>query len=222
VAQSARFAQEAALRFAHIPQVISPLQAPRFLPLSMPHANYGGVVFTSETGVAGAVQAAIAPQTAYCVGARTAKAARLAGFEAISADGDWRDLAQLIIAARPAAPLLFLCAKEAPRHLQNTLAKAGISLVRADIYTQDPQPLNADARALLMGDQPVLVALFSPRSAQLFAAAAFGLPAPLWIAALSDNVSAAFSLPYQRHITANRPNSAAMLDAIGQLIEKSS
>lgn len=222
MAQSLRFAADAALRFPNLPCVISPLLVARFLPTLAPSAPFGGVIFTSETGVEGALRAGIAPQLAYCVGAQTAKAAQSAGFDAIGAGGDWRDLAQLIIAARPQAALLFLSAQEAPNHLQNTLAKAGLSVTRIDVYAQDPVAFSAPARALLAQDQPVLVPLFSPRSAQVFCAAAQGLKAPLWLAALSDNVAAALTLPVQRSITAHRPNSAAMLDAIGALIEKPS
>jgi len=222
MAQSLRFAADAALRFPALPQVLSPLLAARFLPVPTPSAPYGGVIFTSETGVEGAVRAGIAPQLAYCVGAQTAKAAQSAGFDAISAGGDWRDLTQLIITAQPKAALLFLAAQEAPNHLQNALAKAGLSVERANVYAQDPVPFSASALALLAQDQPVLVPLFSPRSAQVFCAAAHGLKAPLWVAALSDNVAAALTLPVQRIITAHRPNSAAMLDAIGALIEKPS
>lgn len=221
MAQSLRFGAMIAQRFRDLPHIISPLLAPRFLGFVPKTAHYAAVIFTSETGVAGAVRAGFAAQTAYCVGGRTAVAARAAGYVARSAEGDWRDLAALICAERPAGPLLFLCAQEAPAHLENVLRQAGFDVQRANIYAQDPQPFTPEARALLAQDQPVLAVLFSPRSAQLFCTAARGCAAPLWVAAFSDNVAAEVTLPHAAIRVAHRPNSAAMLDAVAALLENS-
>ena len=216
--QSQRFAKVVTARLGALDIVISPLLAPRFLPATPPHGA-DAVIFTSETGVAGAVAAGVqARGTAFCVGTRTAQAAQAAGFAARDAGGDWRDLVALI--GREGAPLslVFLCAAEAATHLQIALADAGHGVQRIEVYAQDALPLSAEATALLAGAGPVLLPLFSPRSAQIFCDQA-NPTAPLYLVALSDAVAGAFTLPFARKVVAHRPNSAALLDAMTELLD---
>ncbi len=81
-AQNARFAAQVTARFGPgVRFVDSPLLAPRFLDPTLPAGPFDAVVFTSETGVAG-YRRLTAEQAlpAWCVGPRTAEAARAAGF----------------------------------------------------------------------------------------------------------------------------------------------
>ncbi len=220
--QSQRFAGELALRYGAVQVVISPLMAPRVLP--QPHSPAAAaVIFTSETGVAAAAESGLwqtgRPDIAYCVGTRTAGAAAAQGFSTRDAGGDWRDLAALIAADGAKSPLIFACARDAPHHLQTALKALGFTVLRCDVYAQDPQPLTAQARAVLAGANPVLLPLFSPRSAAQFCAVSLHPNAPLRVAALSENVAKAFSLPVQSLRVADRPNAAAMLDCIGGLLQ---
>ncbi len=218
-AQSQRFAGEVAARFGAMEVVISPLLVPRFLPATPP-SGMDGVIFTSETGVAAAVAAGVRAQgePAYCVGARTATAARLAGFDARDAQGDWQDVAALIMREGGQKSLAFLCAREAAHHLQTALTVAGHTIARIEVYTQDILPLNEQARALLAGARPVILPLFSPRSAQVFCAQAQPT-APIYLLGLSVAVTDAFTLPFARKAVAHRPNSAALLDAFAEVMD---
>lgn len=223
LAQSRRFAAELAERFGPLDCMIAPLIAPQFLP-APPAPPCTAVIFTSETGVQGAVMAGIwanetRPALAFCVGTRTASAAQAQGFRAMDAGGDWRDVVQLIAAHLPPTTLLFAAAAEAPSHLQNALHAIGYTLHRHDVYRQNPQPLTPQAQRLLRGTGPVLLPLFSPRSAQLFCDAAAQITAPLWLATLSPQISAAFTAPVARQVVAHRPNSAALLDAMQELLQ---
>ncbi len=98
------------------------------------------------------------------------------------------------------------------------LQAAGRQAAGAVVYDQRPCPLTDAARALLDAPAPVLVPLFSPRTAALFAETA-PHRAALWVAALSSAVADALGdLPVARRVTAARPDAAAMLAAIASLI----
>jgi uroporphyrinogen-III synthase len=219
LAQSQRFAGEVAARFGALQVVISPLLIPRFLPATPP-SGMDGVIFTSETGVAAALAAGVQArgEAAYCVGARTAAAARLAGFDARDAQGDWQDVAALITREGGQKSLAFLCARQAASQLQTVLTAAGHHIERIEVYTQDAQPLNPAAQALLAGSHPVILPLFSPRTAQVFCAQAQPA-APIYLLGLSNAVTDAYSLPFARKAVAHRPNSAALLDAFAQVLD---
>lgn len=196
--------------------VISPLLAPAFLRPVLP-VGAQAVIFTSETGVAAAVAGGWAlPRAAYCVGDRTARAAQAAGFASRSAGGDAGDLVALLVQDRPPGRLLHLRGAEARGDVAATLTAAGIPAAEAVVYDQQPQPLTDEAHALLMGDDPVIVPLFSPRSARLFVAGG-GWRAPLWIAALSPAVADEIGGRAARLAVARHPDADHLLDAIDSL-----
>jgi uroporphyrinogen-III synthase len=157
--------------------VVSPILAivPRPAPLDLDGLQ--GLVFTSANGVEQfAAQCAERGLTAWCVGEMTAAAARRAGFAARSADGAVGDLAALVAAGhRPGAGgFLHLRGTHAAGDLVAMLAARGVPARAAVIYEQAPQPLTGQARALLRAGGIDVVALFSPRTARLFAAAGRG------------------------------------------------
>ena len=218
--QSERFAREIAAQIGHVPVMISPLFQARFLQ-QPPRAAQGAVIFTSETGVAAAVAGGHvrADQIAYCVGSRTAQAAAQAGLNPLDAKGDWRDLALLIQSHCPRGPVTFFCAQDAPIHLEAALAGAGYVVARVEVYTQDILDLSAAARKVLRGDAPVILPLFSPKSAQVLAQHIPQKLAPLWLACISAACLSSFDAEYARSAIAHRPNAAALLDAIGNLLQ---
>ena len=75
------------------------------------------------------------------------------------------------------------------------------------------RPLTADARAVLAGDAPVLLPVFSPRTAALLASAG-PFAAPLHLVAMSGAVDAALGgLPCASRTVAARPDARAMAAA---------
>lgn len=218
LAQSRRFAQELA-GVTGLPVVISPLMAPVFLTPRLPAGPFRAVILTSETGAqaAGPLRAAL-PGRAYCVGARTAAAAQAAGFEAVLAGGDAAELIATLGGAEKTGPLLHLRGQDSRGAIAETLTKRRIVTHEAVIYDQREQKLSAEAQGLLAGDAPLIVPLFSPRSAGLFAAAARGA-ANLWLAALSPAVAAALGdLPRLGLEIAEKPEAGPMLLAVQRLI----
>lgn len=218
MAQSRRFAQELA-GVTDLPVVISPLMAPVFLAPPLPEAPFRAVILTSETGAqAAGTRRAVLPGLAYCVGARTAEAARAAGFEAIVAGGDAAELVATLSGGDETGPLLHLRGRDSRGEIAGTLTKRRIVTHEAVIYDQQEQPLSDEARGLLAGDAPLIVPLFSPRSAVLFAAQAQGAER-LWLAALSPAVAAALGdLPRLGLEIAEKPEAGPMLLAVQRLI----
>jgi|JI10StandDraft_1071094.scaffolds.fasta_scaffold114221_2 uroporphyrinogen-III synthase len=201
--------------------ILSPLMAPVFLAPTLLTGEFDAVIFTSATGVAAAMTLNLAlPGRAFCVGRQTAKTASAAGFTASSTDGDAEALLASLLAEPPKGRLLHLRGEEARGNLAERLTKAGIPAEDLVIYRQDPQPLDPRAVALLRAADPVILPLFSPRSAVLMAKALpSGMNAPLYLAALSPSVGElAAAIPHAALITAARPDADAMLDAVATLI----
>jgi uroporphyrinogen-III synthase len=214
--QGRRFADDLRGRFgAAVEIAASPLLAPRFLVPVLPAGRFDAVVFTSETAVRAAAALTDLPRRAFAVGDRTARAARTAGFDAISASGDASALLDLLLAQRPGR-MLHLHGQETRGDIVEILRKAGVQAEGAVVYLQDPQPLTALAQVWLNGDHPVIAPLFSPRTAALFSATR--ATAPLWLVALSPAVDLAATLPAVRRVTAARPDAQAMLDAVAALL----
>jgi uroporphyrinogen-III synthase len=216
--QGARFAARLAARFGPLRIVESPLMAPEFLPAALPPGRWGGVIFTSETGVEAAGALALGPLPAYCVGPHTAAAAAAAGYAAGEMGGDADGLVAALLRLRPTGPLLHLHGEDTRGAVAARLTAGGLPTTGLAVYAQRARPLAAAARGLLAGAAPVVVPLFSPRTAALFSLAAAEARAPLWVAALSPAVAAAVTLPTARMVVAARPEAGAMLDAVAPLL----
>ncbi len=219
-AQSARFASQLMHRFGlGLRVVISPLIAPFPSSPVLPDLPWTAIILTSETGAQMANALSGLPRTAYCVGDQTAKAAREAGFHAVSANGDADALIALILAAGVTGPLLHLRGAESRGDVAARLIAAGVQAHAAIVYHQDAQPLLPEAALLLQGSDPVLVPLFSPRTARLFSLQAQDATAPMLIAALSPAV--AMDCPPAALISiATSPDAAAMLTTIAQMLDQ--
>lgn len=217
-AQGDRFAADLVARFGdRIAITTSPLIAPAFLTPDIPPRPYTALIFTSETAVTSA-RVPNLPSRAYCVGDRTAAAATAAGFAAQSAQGDAAALIALIRSSAEVGPLLHLRGADTRGDIAATLTAAGIPTDQAITYDQRPQPLTPEAKSLLDGQTPVLLPLFSPRTAELLAALG-PFRAPLWLAALSPAVAeAAAPLRPARSMTASAPNAAALLTAVSTFV----
>ncbi|MCZ0960380.1 uroporphyrinogen-III synthase [Paracoccus benzoatiresistens] len=187
------------------PAVISPIL--RIVPVdhdSRPLQDAPGLVFTSAHAVASAGPGR--GRLALCVGGHTARVAQAAGFDVREGNGFAEGLLPLIAAA--GVPLIH----PHGRHLARELPVAGVV-----VYDQQPLPLSDDAQALLAGGAPVVLPLFSPRSARLVADAARAARAPLWPVAISTAAMAAWDAPAAGRRVADSPDAAAMVDAIRSL-----
>jgi uroporphyrinogen-III synthase len=194
----------------------APLIQPVFLQPALPNIRFHAVIFTSETGVASAASYAGLPKLAYCVGDQTAIAARRLGFVTQSAAGDAKALLRMISQTCPNQPLLHICGADTRGDVAETLNKARIKTHILTTYRQDPAPLTKDAIRILAGKAPVIVPLFSPRTAMIFAAqASAATTAPLYITAFSPAVAEGLrNLAVAGLLTASTPTADAMIAAI--------
>ena len=168
-------------------------------------ADAPGLVFTSENAVPFAGPGRGRP--AICVGPHSAAVARAAGFDAITGPGD----------AIRLEPML----KDLPpgwlhphgRHIARALPVEGVA-----VYDQQPVALNDRARAALAGGGPVMVPLFSPRSARLLSAQVQGARAALWVVPISAAAAGAWDGPAARMAVAPTPDAEGVLAGLVQVM----
>lgn len=163
VPDGARFAGEVA---AHIdvPTILSPLQ--EIVPLDT-ECDAGGYLFTSSNGVAQASRLGLSAGPAWCVGDRTAQMARDAGFDAQSANGNAEDLIAMVLNQRPAIALAHIRGRAARGDIAPRLSAAGIHCDDVIAYDQRAIALTKEAKVAIEGVNPVIIPLFSPRTASL-------------------------------------------------------
>lgn len=184
--------------------------------------QYAGVVLTSRHAVA-ALQAsgAACGGLAFAVGDATRDAAQTAGFSVHSADGDADALIALIRDSKVKGPLIHLRGVHSRGDIAARLTAAAIETDESVIYDQPELPLNADAMQAIEGEQPVVAPLFSPRTAALLAA--YGVKAPLSVAAMSESVAKAAAPLHIRHERrAPRPALIEMQSLTAELLREAS
>lgn len=189
--------------------VVSPLAEMRALLPELPDADC--VIFTSQNAVR-ALGGRVPARRAWCVGDRTAEVAAAAGFDARSASGDADALVTAMIAGERGR-CLHLRGRVATGDVAARLNAAGIPCAEAVVYEMRDLPPTPEALALLRGDVPVIVPLFSPAGARRVAA--IPATAPLRLACLSPAVAAA--APEGEVRIAAEPNARAMQNLVAAM-----
>lgn len=220
-AQSEAFARDVERllpgRFA--PVLLSPLMEIAFTGSDVELGGIQALLFTSANGVE-AFAAACDDRSlpAICVGEMTAASARAAGFAARSAAGDVAALAALAASLwRPdGGPFLHVRGRHAAGDLVGALADRGIAARAVELYEQRACSLDDAARALIAAGAPVVVPLFSPRSARIFAGETAGLDlSALTVVGLSP--AAVAPVAAGRRVVAASPGREGMLAALAGL-----
>lgn len=198
--------------------VCSPLLAISFVAAQPPEAD--DLIFTSVNGVAAAVRLGLAKgQPAWCVGGRTARAAADAGFAERAGSGDAAGLVSEIIAARPGGRLAHIRGIHTRGDVAARLNKAGLICEDVIAYEQLVQNLSRDATTALSGVSPVVVPLFSPRTAIILLNHG-PFKAPVHVVAMSHPVADAIaSLSVARLVVAARPDAEAMASGVAALLD---
>lgn len=219
-AQAERFAgQVRAALGPDVPIVISPILRIEPRPVTLDLTGMAGLILTSENAVRSlSGHSGVSGRIAYCVGDRTAAAARALGLQAHSAGGAAPDLVDMIRQAAPMERLLFPRGAHSRGHVADELAAAGIKVEEVVTYDQIANPLNAEAKRLAAGAIPIVAPLFSPRSAKALGEALGDAQAPLHLVSLSPAVDAAWSgpAPASRHI-AKQPEIRAVLPLLAAI-----
>ncbi len=221
-AQATAFAADFAARFGHdVPVIASPVL--RIVPVAARLSLDGvtGLIFTSGRAVARFVQLSDnRALSAYCVGERTAALARKAGLAARIAGTDAQGALDFLRAEPPGGRLLHLRGRHSRGDIGASLRAAGQPCEEVVVYDQQEQPLDRAAQALLAGCAPILLPLFSPRSAAIVSGQMHQAAAPIAVAAISRATMVAWSGPVPALTRiAVRPDASAMLDALDELID---
>ena len=220
--QAQRFAKQCQARFGSVAElVVSPLMEIRFLKDDRSLATFQRVIFTSANGVRGFVRNWPKEKPpAWCVGKRTAQQAQAAGLATVSGEGTAADLVRRIKAAAPGGRLLHLRGEHARGDVAQRLRAAGLEAEECIIYRQEKCAMTPHARALLSGNAPVILPLFSPRSAALFLEQAQKRTAKVHIVAMSKAVFDELKGSDMAEIVVSpRPTAEGMLDTIAGLMD---
>ncbi|MGH1464081.1 MAG: uroporphyrinogen-III synthase [Cognatishimia sp.] len=175
-----------------------------------------GVIFTSLNAVR---YSPVLDVPAWCVGDRTASEAQRAGWSTQSAQGDAEALLKLIKEQAPKGPLLHFRGAHSRGKLAQRLSASGIMTREVVTYQQIAQDLTSEASAALIGEVPVIVPLFSPRSAGIFSTQG-PFSAPIHLILMSDAVSKEIvDLDLRSRLIVSVPTATAMLEGIQSLID---
>jgi uroporphyrinogen-III synthase len=197
--------------------------ATRWLSPSLQLSGDEHVIFTSETAVRAFARLELRRSfQTWCVGEHTAKVAALAGFNVLTGPGDARGLVGQIAKSRPETACFWPHGADTAFDIARALMLAGVRTSSAIVYDQMARPLSTEASEVLRQACPVLVPLFSTRSAALFAEEGRCATAPLLIAAIGATAAQKVAvLKPEKCIVAAKPDSESLLDALDQLAHPS-
>jgi uroporphyrinogen-III synthase len=184
--------------------IVAPVLAPATTGLPAPAGAFDAILATSAQAFALTPEADLAPLRKLplaCVGERTVRAARTAGFGAPMTQAP--DAASLVRALAPTAPgvrYLYLAGHDRKPALEADLQAAGASVTPWEVYEARAVSALPEAAALALASGSVDAALhFSRRSAEAFCALCAA-------AGLTDHARAA------RHLAISRDAAAGLAD----------
>lgn len=178
--------------------------------------RYDGYLFTSRNGVIAGSGWTIPPRRCFVVGTKTAEAARAAGHTVV---GIWQTVHDMI-AALPDHAVQGKYAYLHGRHISLDISIAaleiGIDVTPFIAYEQNATPLSPAALDDLSRENPLILPLFSTRSAELLLQSI--TPRPNWhIVAISQKVAALFNKQEVKMIDVARwPDGPSMKTAVCQ------
>lgn len=214
-AQSRAFAEALRDRFGpELPIVESPLLEIQYVQPDVSFDGFDGLVFTSQNGVASAARLGVPTGLrAYCVGNRTAEAARAIGFSVTSASADVTALGVVIDQSAQGQSLLHMRG----RHVAGKMPSQVTSVVT---YEQVPLAMNKRAKDLLRDAKEVAIPLFSPRTSELFQAGLENGMGGAWHAVcISENAATPLSTDrFEAIKICAHPTAVAMIDGIAGLL----
>lgn len=161
---------------------------------------------------------------AICVGTATAAVAREMGHQTRTMGGDAAALIKDVIADPPVGPMLHIRGEVAQCEIARHLTAAGLPTDEVVVYAQDFLDLSKGATAALVGQAPVIVPLYSPRTARRFALLC-PKDAPVHIVSISRSTQDALNLANEgfnaisTSISAT-PDAAAMIQAITATLQR--
>ncbi|MEM6587446.1 MAG: uroporphyrinogen-III synthase [Pseudomonadota bacterium] len=153
-------------------------------------------------------------QRCYSVGQATTEAARAAGCDAVMAGETAEAVAQRVIADKPEGRIVYARGQHVAFDMVGALQAAGLTASDVVVYDQRDTVLSEEAKALLSETAPVIVPLFSARSARrFFEVCPEG--ADLRVIAMSEGVADMVPEAQTRNVTISpNPDAATMAEAV--------
>lgn len=205
----------------------TPIVEPLFTiaPIDVVLPEFDALAFTSANGVRRfATLCSRRDARVFCVGARTAEAAREAGFANVgSSDGDVSALGDLILEHLPkGARLLHAGNEESRGDLSGRLVAAGIAAQFVALFRAEPVTTPGPELARHLRGEPAFAAamIHSPRAASILAEmiASTPSPCPIDAAAISPAAAAPLTRLARRIAIASAPNEDAILSLLPELV----
>lgn len=201
-----------------LPVLIAPVVDIKAEPLSVELAQFDWLIVTSQAAIQSLTWPENLPRLPiWAVGPRTAEAARAAGFVAHDGGGDAAALIATIIAARPSGRLLHLHGAETRGRVAEHLRAAGLSVTACVAYRQNDVSLAPKALRVLHGVGPIILPIFSARSAQRLLA--YYPTAPCRVVAISEAVAGVWPDTYGEITITGAPTAISMAQSIAALYD---
>ncbi len=180
-----------------------------------PLEGYEALIVTSSHAILALTTAGSKPSArCYCVGDATTRLALQSGLDAQMAGLTAQELAETLKWKKPDGPVLYLRGRHVAFDLLGTLHEAGMMVDEAIVYDQLDCPLTPAAVALLGAANPVIVPIFSARSAKLFLDEC-PEDATIHVVAISQSVADLVPLARRTGLTiASAPNASSMAAAV--------
>ena len=180
--------------------------------------GYLGVVFTSANGVLNGGIPIDVP--AFCVGDATTEMAIQHGWNAQSLGATSQELIAALKDLGPKGPLLHIGGRHRRGDVAMHLTRSGMKTDTIDVYDQRLIPLSTEAKSVLRGEKPVIVPLFSPRTARQFAAEA-DVTAPVHFVAISDSVLAEVTtMSYVSQHVSSAPDAKSVSETLRNVLRR--
>lgn len=203
--------------------IISPVLNIESINTTIDFNDYGALVFTSRNAVTAANRLGrLEGRKAYAVGERTAELASKFGMKVTHSNGGSPELVRYIVKTNDGGNLLFLRGEYSRGDIVGALKLHGIRADQAVIYRQVRQPLTESAKIALCGSKPVIIPLFSPRSAKYLGEETGLIDADmrLCLIGFSQSVADAWEGPaIERTEVLSRPTLAGMVERTLKLID---
>lgn len=178
--------------------------------------NRDTAIFSSSNGVAHAP--AGLGRSAYCVGEATTSAALAKGWRAEMRGTTADSLVASLIQNPPHGRMVHMSGTHTRGDIAARLEAHGMQVETVAVYDQVAQKLSTEALALLASAHPVIVPLFSPRTAKLFSCEAHGC-ANVHVIAFSKAVAQSLDrASYATVALSSAPDSTAMQAAIASVL----
>ena len=178
------------------------------------------LILTSANGVRQAIRINIkVTGSVFCVGQRTADLAKSHFFSAIRAGSCAKELIERVSKQNIDGAILHLSGTHTRGDIVENLMKRGLKASRAIAYDQRLLTPTYDAKDALKGTLPIVLPLFSTRSAGLLAQCKVN--APVHVVAISEVVKASLPDAFRQSVkVADAPDEDHMVEATVKVLDR--